>query len=75
MFLGKYCSGEQIKKNVMGGVCSKYGERRDVYSVLVGQYEGKRPLGRTRCRWENNIKMDIHEVGCMGYGMDRAGSG
>ena len=31
--------------------------------VLVGQPEGKRPLGRTRCRWEDNIKMDFQEVG------------
>jgi len=43
-------------------------ERRGVYSVLVGKPEGKRPLGRTRRRWEDNIKMDIdlQEVGCGG---------
>ena len=41
-----------------------YGERRDVYRVLVGKQEGKRPLGRPRRRWENNIKMDLQEVGC-----------
>jgi hypothetical protein len=40
------------------------GERRDVYRVLVGKPEGKRPLGRPRRRWENNIKMDFQEVGC-----------
>jgi hypothetical protein len=34
------------------------------YSVLVGKPEGKRPLGRPRRRWENNIKMDYQEVGC-----------
>jgi len=39
------------------------GERRDVYSVLVGKPEGKRPLGRPRRRWEDNIKVDLHEVG------------
>ena len=33
------------------------GERRDVYRILVGKREGKRPLGRTRRRWEDNIKM------------------
>ena len=38
-------------------------ERRGVYRVLVGKPEGKRPLGRPRCRWEDNIKMDIQEVG------------
>jgi hypothetical protein len=40
------------------------GERRGVYRVLMGKLEGKRPLGRHRCRWENNIKMDLEEVGC-----------
>jgi hypothetical protein len=42
------------------------GEKRDVCAVLVGKPEGKRPLGRGRRRWEDNIKMDIKEVGC-GY--------
>jgi hypothetical protein len=39
------------------------GEDRGVHRVLVGKPEGKRPLGRTRRRWEDNIKMDIQEVG------------
>jgi hypothetical protein len=38
------------------------GERRGVYRVLVGKPEGKRPLGRPRHRWEDNIKMDVQEV-------------
>jgi len=42
------------------------GERRCVYRVLVGKPEVKRPLGRPRCRWEDNIKMDLLEVGCGG---------
>jgi hypothetical protein len=42
------------------------GERRDVYRVLVGKPEGKRPLGRPRRRWEYNIKVDLQEVGCVG---------
>ena len=42
------------------------GERRGVYRVLVGKAEGKRPLGRPRLRWEDNIKMDLQEVGCGG---------
>jgi hypothetical protein len=42
------------------------GERRGVYMVLVGKYEGKRPLGRSRHRWEDNIKMGLQEVGCGG---------
>jgi len=50
----------------MGGACGTYGggERRvQVYRVLVGKPEGKRPLGRPRRRWEDNIKMDLREVG------------
>ena len=50
----------------MSGACSAYGERRGVYNVLVGKHEGKRPLGRPRRRWEDNIKMDLQEVGCGG---------
>jgi len=40
------------------------GKKRGVYRVLVGKPEGKRPLGRPKLRWEDNIKMDIQEVGC-----------
>jgi len=39
------------------------GEKRGVYRVLVGKPEGKRPLGRPRHRWEDNIKFDLQEVG------------
>jgi hypothetical protein len=48
----------------MGGACSTYGEGRVVYRVLVGKSEGKRPLGRPRHRWEDNVRMDLQEVGC-----------
>ena len=48
------------------GHVARMGERRGVYRVLVGKPEGKRPLGRPRRRWEDNIKMDIQEVGCKG---------
>jgi hypothetical protein len=41
-------------------------EKRVVYRVLVGKSEGKKPLGRPRRRWEDNIKMDLQEVGCGG---------
>ena len=41
-------------------------ERRDVYRVLVGKSEGKRPLGRPSLRWEDNMKMDLQEVRCGG---------
>jgi hypothetical protein len=39
------------------------GEKRNAYRILVGKPEGKRPLGRPRCRWEDNIKMDVRETG------------
>ena len=45
------------------------GKWRGVYRVLVGKPEGKRPLGKPKLRWEDNIKMDLQEVGC--GGMDR----
>jgi len=50
----------------MGGECSAYGGRRGLYRVFVGKPEGKKPLGRPRRRWEDNIKMDLQEVGCGG---------
>jgi len=42
---------------------ARIGEKRGVYRVLVGKPEGKGPLGRCMCRWEDNIKMDLQEVG------------
>ena len=52
----------------MGGACGAYGggERRGVYRVLVRKPKGKRPLGRPRRRWEDNIKVGLQEVGCEG---------
>jgi hypothetical protein len=46
------------------GACSTYGETRGAYRVLVGKPEGKRPLGRPRRRWEDNIKTYLQEVEC-----------
>ena len=48
----------------MGGACSAYGRDERCVQCFCGEIRGKRPLGRPRCRWENNIKMDIQEVGC-----------
>jgi hypothetical protein len=42
------------------------GERRGVYRVLVGRPEGKRPLGRPRRRWEDNINLDLRKIGVDG---------
>ena len=47
----------------MGRACGAYGGDREVHRVLVGKPEGKRPLGRPRRRWEDNINMDLQEVG------------
>jgi len=49
-----------------GGHVACMWESRVAYRVLVGKPEGKRPLGRPRSRWENNIKMDLPVVGCGG---------
>ena len=52
--------------NEMGWACGAYGWREGVYRVLVGKSEGKRPMGRPRRRWVDNIRMGLQEVGC-GY--------
>ena len=46
------------------GHVARMGEERAVYRVLVGKPEGKKPLGRPRRRWMDNIRMDLQEVGC-----------
>jgi hypothetical protein len=45
------------------GHVARMGEVRGAYNILVGRPEGRRPLGRPRCRWEDNIKMDLREIG------------
>jgi hypothetical protein len=69
----QYCAGGKIKKNERGWACGVYGEGRGVHKVLVGKPEGKRPLGRPRRKWEDNIKRYLQEVGdgC-GAWMERA---
>jgi hypothetical protein len=49
--------------NEMGGACSTNGDKRNAYRILVGKPDGKRPLGRARCRWVDIIKMDLKEIG------------
>jgi len=46
------------------GFVARMGEEKGVYRVLVGKLEGRRPLGRPRHRWVDNIRMDVQEVGC-----------
>jgi hypothetical protein len=47
----------------MGRACSTKGEKGKAYGILVGRPEGKRPLGTPRRKWEDNIKMDLREIG------------
>jgi len=54
------------------GHVTRMGEGRGVHRVLVGKPQGKRPLGRPRRRWEDNIKMDLREVGGVGDWMGLA---
>jgi len=66
-----YCSPNIIpviksRRMRWAGHVARMGESRDVYRVLVGKSEGKSLLGRPRHRWEDNIKMDLQEVGCGG---------
>ena len=58
----------------MGGAFTPHMERRGVYRVLVEKFEGRRSLGRTRHRWDDNIKMDLQDVE-WGHGLDPSGSG
>jgi hypothetical protein len=57
------------------GYVARMGEKRGAYRILVGRPEGRRPLGRPRRRWEDNIKMDLQEVGwgidCIELAQDR----
>jgi hypothetical protein len=65
----------QIKSRRMrwAGPVARMGEGRNVYRVLVGKPEGKRPLGRPRRGWEDGIKMDLGEIGWGGCGVDLSG--
>jgi hypothetical protein len=51
---------------MMGRACSSHGEKRNAWGVSVGKAEGKRPLGLLRIRWENNIEINVIDIGCDG---------
>ena len=60
------------------GHVARMGEEREVYRVMVGKTEGRRPMGRPRRSWVNNIRMELQEVGCrymdwIGLAKDRDG--
>jgi hypothetical protein len=57
----------------MGGVCSTYGGRRGTYTVVVGRYEGKEPLGKPRRRWEQILKI-IFKKWNRAHGLNSSGS-
>jgi hypothetical protein len=52
-----------VKEGEIHRACSTNGGKRDAYRILVGKPEGKRPMGRPRCRLVDNIKMDLSEIG------------
>jgi hypothetical protein len=54
---------DQVLEDAMGRACSMHGGKRNAFRILVGKPEGKRPLGRPRCRWKDNIKMGLREIG------------
>jgi hypothetical protein len=62
-----------IKSRTMSWVehAARMGKKRSTYRLLVGKPEGKRPLGRTRCRWVGNVTMDLGEIGWAGVAQDR----
>ena len=66
-----YCSSNicvviKSRRMIWAGHAARMGARKGVYRVLVRKPEGKKPLGRPRRRWEDNIKMDVQEMGCGG---------
>jgi hypothetical protein len=61
-----------MSKDMKGGACSTHGGDEKCIQNLVGKHEGKSPLGRPGYRWEDNIKMDLREIG---FGLDSTGPG
>ena len=79
-----YCSPNSVRviksrRMRWAGHVARMGEEMVAYRFLVGKPEGKRPLGRPRRRWVDNIRMDLQEVGCggmwTGLGWPRIGTG
>jgi len=60
------CGGTDWIELAQAEHVARVGDIRGVYRVKVGKLDGKRPLGRPRCRWEEDIEMDLQEVGCGG---------
>jgi hypothetical protein len=61
--LTQYCAGGILRRKRKAGHVARMGEGRGVHRVLVGKPESRRPLGRPRRRWDDNIKMDLQDGG------------
>jgi hypothetical protein len=59
----KYKWNDKVKEDEMGRACSTNREKSNPYRILVGKPEGKISLGRSRRRWEDNIRMDLRKIG------------
>jgi hypothetical protein len=64
VLLTQYRAGDKIEKIEMGGACSMFGGRERCVEGFGGETGGKETLGTPRHRWEDNIRMDLQEVGC-----------
>jgi hypothetical protein len=79
--LRKFYSSPSIIRIIMSrrmrraGHVARMGEKRNTYRLLVGKPEAKRPLGRPRCRWVDNIKMDLGEIGWGGVDWIKSNTG
>jgi hypothetical protein len=58
-----YNQNYQVKEDEMGRAFSTNGEKRGAYRILLGKREGRRPIGTCSSRWDDNIKMDVREIG------------
>jgi hypothetical protein len=63
VLLARYNEDDQVKKDGNGRSCSTNGEKMNACRILVGKREGKRPLGRLRRKWVDNIKVNHREIG------------
>jgi hypothetical protein len=59
--LAKHNENDQVKEDEMGRACSRTGDKRNAYGILVGKPEGKRSLGRPRRKWVDNIEINFRE--------------
>jgi hypothetical protein len=63
VLFAKYNWNDQVEEDEINGACSMDGEKRDVCRLFMRKLVGKRPLGRPRCRWVDNVRMDLGKMG------------